>query len=402
MYGKVWIAIIYACVILALSVGVRQGFGLFVGPMALDLGWSLGSLTLALAVQNLVWGLGQPVAGLAADRYGVSYVLSVGAGVYALGILLMVVGRSEGMYALGAGVLVGLGVSATAFPIVLGAVGGLVAPERRTLVFSIVSAGGSLGQFVVPPASQYLIGEVGWRSALLFLAATLAIIPISLAFGSWTRAIFVMQEEQTSAPLRGALEAAMGHKGYWLLCAGFFVCGFHVALIATHLPIFVSLCGLGPMVGASALSLIGLFNIAGTLSAGVLATRWTNQQLLCAIYLARAAVILVFLEAPKSEPIVLAFAATMGFLWLCTVPLTSGIVAQIFGPRYVASLFGIVFLSHQLGAFFGAWSGGYIFDHTGSYSVIWEAAAALGVLAGFLSLPISSRPLAHFVEAKPV
>lgn len=380
-----------AC-ILTVGMGIRQSFGIFLEPMSFALALPRDVFALAIAVQNLLWGVVQPISGMVADRFGTARVLAAGGLVYAVGLLVMAGSQSAGMLHLGAGLLVGLGMSATSFAVVLGAVGRAVSPDRRSMALGLASAGGSVGQFLVVPLGQTLIDSVGWSMALAILAA-LALVIIPLAMPLSGKANVGSAAAESPQTLREALAEAGHHRGFWLLTAGFFVCGFHVAFIATHVAVFAVSCGLPAMIGATSLSLIGLFNIFGTYAAGALGGRYRKKYLLSAIYLLRGIAIVVFFAAPTTATSLLVFSAVMGVLWLGTVPLTSGLVAEVFGPRYVATLFGIVFLGHQVGAFFGAWLGGYLFDRTGSYDLMWIASVALAVLAAVVHWPIGDRPV---------
>jgi len=385
------VAAVAGALILSVSMGVRQTFGLLLEPMTLARGWGHAEFAFAIAVQNLLWGLFTPLTGALADRFGTLRVLLAGGLFYAAGVLLMGVSATPVGFVFSAGVLVGLAVSATGFPLVLSVVGRMVDERNRSLALGIVAAGGSFGQFVLPPLVQVTQQAYGWPGALLALAAVAAlIVPLALVL---IRPGSEVAGAAGGQSLRQAVAEAGGHSGFRLLAAGFFVCGFHVAFVATHLPAYLSACGLSPMAGAWALAGIGLFNIVGTLSAGALGGRFSKKYLLSAIYGLRALVIVVFLALPVTETTVMAFAASFGLLWLSTVPLTSGIVAQVFGPRYVATLFGIVMMSHQVGAFFGAWLGGYIYDLTGGYTGSWLVAIALGVFAMLIHLPIREAPL---------
>lgn len=376
--------------VLALNLGLRQSFGLFIEPMNDDLAWGVASFSLAIAVQNLVWGLSQPVFGALADRFGTARTVILGAVLYVAGLLIMAMPGSELIYHLGAGLVVGMGLSGTAFAVVLGAIGRAYPPEKRSMALGMGSAMGSFGQFAIAPTGQALIDALDWSSALLIYAAVaMLMIPCALALaGKPMHDAGAVQQS-----LRGALKEASRHSGYWLLTAGFFVCGFHVAFIATHLPGYVESQGLDPAIGAWALALVGLFNIFGTLTAGALGGRYRKKYLLSMLYGFRAVVILAFVLVPPTTVTVLVFAAAIGFLWLSTVPLTSGLVAQLFGPRYMATLFGVVFLSHQVGAFFGAWLGGVLFERTGSYDIVWWLAVALGVVAALIHLPMGDAPV---------
>lgn len=393
-----WV-IFSAAAIVTIAMGVRQAFGLFLPDMSTDLGIGRSSFGLSLALQNLLFGLAQPFVGALADRHGAGRVVAGGTLLYAAGLLAAsVAGDAIGLH-LSFGLMVGMALSATTFVVVLGAVGRVVTPERRSMAFGIVTAGGSLGQFLVVPAGQLLIGELGWRIALVALAGLIAVM-LALAVGvSGKPATNGPQGSGDGQTLRQALGEAAGNRGFWLLNAGFFVCGFHVAFIATHFPAYLTDKGLGLAIGANALALVGLFNIFGSYLFGVWGGRWSKKGLLAALYAARAVVMIAFLAAPLSPVSALLFAAAMGFLWLGTVPLTSGLVGQIFGMRYLSTLYGIVFLGHQLGSFCGAWIAGLMFDWTGSYDSIWVASVALGFIAALLHLPISEQPVARLREA---
>ena len=335
--------------------------------------------------------------GALADRFGVVRALLLGAGLYVVGLLIMALsGTPAGLY-LGAGLLIGFGVSGTSFSLVLAAVARAAPPERSSLALGLVSAGGSFGQFAMPLFSQGLIGGVGWLTALLILAVCAGLM-VPFAFGL-ARADKAGEPAKSTQSLAGALREAGGHRGYWLLNAGFFVCGFHVAFIATHLPAYLLNLNFAPMLGAWALATIGLFNIIGTFVAGFLGGRHRKKYVLSGLYLSRSAVFVLFLMMPPSPAWVLVASAAIGLLWLGTVPLTGGLVGEIFGPRYMATLFSIVMLSHQIGAFCGAWIGGYVFDITASYDIAWKIAIALGIMSAALHLPIADQALR--IEQEP-
>jgi len=384
-----------AATILALNMGVRQTFGLFLEPMTADLGIGRGSFALAIAIQNLLWGVLTPPFGILADRYGTGRCLVFGGVVYVAGIVIMALGDSLlGLY-LGGGVLVGIGVAACGFPLVLSAVARAFPPERRSFALGIASSGGSVGQFLLLPFTQMAIGGLGWVEALLTLAALSAlIVPLSAALAGRPA-----KQLDSHLSLTGAVVQAGRHRGFRLLTSGFFVCGFHVAFVATHLPAYINSLHFDPLVGATALSLIGFFNIIGGLTAGYLGGRYRKKYLLSFIYVARAVAILGLLYGPRSETTIFVFSGVFGLLWLSTVPLTSGVVGDIFGARYLATLFGIVMFGHQMGAFFGAWLGGVSYDLTGSYEPIWLLAVALGLLAAVLHWPIPDRAMT--AEAPP-
>ncbi len=391
-----WLVVACGAVIVTLAMGVRQAFGLFMRPVGMDLGVGRDVFGLAIAFQNLLFGLVQPFIGALADRHGAGRIIAGGAILYAAGLALASVATSALGLHVSFGVMIGLALAATTFVVVLGAVGRVVPPHRRSLAFGLTTAGGSLGQFLVVPGAQGLLTELGWRTALLVLAGVVSLM-IGLSFGVAGKPA----ETSDAGPaqsLSGALAEAGRHRGYWLLNGGFFVCGFHIAFVATHLPAYLTDGGLDPNTGAMCLALVGLFNIAGSYLFGAWGDRWRKKYLLSGIYLARALLIAWFVAVPLSTATALMFAAGIGFLWLGTVPLTSGLVGQIFGVRYLSTLYGVVFLSHQVGSFFGAWAAGYAYDLTGNYDFAWNASIALGLLAALLHLPIRdmavSRPVA--------
>ena len=391
------VVLVSAVVVLGLNMGVRQTGGLFLEPMTRDLGISWTSFALAIAVQNLLWGIMTPIVSVLADRYGAGRWLALGGVIYALGLLIMGLGRSEFSLHLGAGVFIGIGVSACGFPLVLSAVARAFSERRRSLALGVAATGGSVGQFLLLPFTQVTIDGIGWSSTLVVLAALAAlIVPLAAVLTGRPQA---QAGESAFGSIRAATGQAGRHRGYQLLNCGFFVCGFHVAFIATHLPAYINTLEFDPMVGATALSLIGGFNIIGGLLAGYLGGRFRKKYLLSGIYLARAFVIALFLIGPKTELAVWLFGASLGILWLATVPLTSGLVGDVFGARYLATLFGFVMFSHQIGAFLGAWLGGLSYDLTGSYTAVWVMAIALGLLAAVLHWPISDRPVSEAAPA---
>ncbi len=380
------------------TIGVRSSFGLFLHPVSHDLGFGRGIFAFAIALQNLIWGAAQPFAGAIADRYGTGRVVACGAFVYGLGLFVMA--RASDMLTLtvGAGFFVGVGLAATGFPVVLAAMARAVSEERRSLVLGIGTAAGSLGQFVLVPVGQVFLSSYGWPIAFLLLGIVSFIMaPLAAMLAGKPK---LPSAEAAAQTLRAALVEAWRHPGYRLLTAGFFVCGFHVAFIATHLPAYLDDTGLvAEGTGAWALALIGLFNIIGSFAAGALGGKLSKKYLLSTIYAARAVVIALFVILPVSQLTVLVFAASIGLLWLSTVPLTSGLVGQIFGPRYLATLFSIVFFSHQIGSFLGIWLGGIVFDTTGSYDSVWWAGVALGVISTLLHWPIDERPVRRLATA---
>lgn len=382
--------ILSGCLICLISIGVRSGFGLFLPPVSADLGWGREVFAFGIAIQNLVWGLGQPLFGIVADKYGSARTIAIGGIFYVLGVALMSTTASPLGFHISAGLLVGLGLSGTGFGVVLAAMGRSVPPEKRSLALGFGAAAGSLGQFTLVPLSQVFLDAFGWSTAFIALAGVaLVMLPLAwpLRSGSDQRTALGGQS------LGAALTEARQHFGYCLLTCGYFVCGFHVAFIAVHLPAYVVDRGLAPEVGAWALALVGLFNVIGSLSAGYLGGRVSKKNCLSFLYSARAVVFAVFVLAPPSTASVLSFAVVMGLLWLSTVPLTTALVAQIFGPRYMATLVGIVFFSHQLGSFTGVWLGGYLYDATGSYDVVWWLGVVLGIAAALIHWPINERSL---------
>jgi MFS family permease len=380
--------------ILTLALGTRHTFGLYLPPMTLDLGWSRETFAFALAIQNLVYGLATPFAGMISDKYGAPRVLVGGTLLYALGMALMAYTQSGWDFALSAGLLVGLGLSCSGFSIVFGVVGRAFPPEKRTLALGIAGSAGSFGQFMMLPYGQTLINQIGWHNALLICAITvMLILPLSTALVEDRKA----QASRQSIP--EALREALGHSGFVLLCSGYFVCGFQIMFISVHFPAYLIDQRMTPETGMMALALIGLFNIFGTYLWGWLGNRYTKKYVLSALYFTRAAVVAVFMLAPLSPATVYLFAATIGFLWLGTVPVTSGLIADVFGVKYLATLTGIAFLFHQVGSFVGVWVGGHLFDTTGSYQLMWIFTIALGVMAGVINLPINDRPIVRPVAA---
>jgi len=379
-------------VILTLAMGVRHGFGMWMQPISQAHGWSRETYSLAMALQNLMWGVFGPFAGMVADRYGTMRVVLVGAFAYMAGLIWMAVVTQPTLFVLGSGVLIGLGLACTAFGAVSGIIGRAAAPERRSWAFGISGAASSFGQFMLMPVEQSLIGSVGWDNALYLLAALVVFLMVPMSFRLREPAHKTATGHQQS--IREAMGEAVGNRSFLLLVAGYFVCGFQLVFIGVHLPAYLKDKGvLDPHVAGTALALIGLFNIFGSYLAGQLGGRLPKRYLLSAIYFARSAVIALFLFAPLSPLSVYCFAAAMGVLWLSTVPLTNGIIAGVFGLSHMSMLAGVVFLSHQVGSFLGVWLGGYLFDVNGSYDMVWGIAVGLGVLAGLANLPVDERPL---------
>ncbi|MCP5345302.1 MAG: MFS transporter [Gammaproteobacteria bacterium] len=384
--------LISACLLLVLSFGYRAGFGLFMQPMSQANGWGRDVLALALAIQNLSWGICAVIAGGLADRYGNLRVLLSGVLLYGLGMYFMASSTTELQVISTAGLIVGAGVAGTSFGIVLPAIARAVPEERRGWALGMGTAAGSMGQFLVVPLIQLVVDSVGWFQALQFLGVSaflMALFTIPLArYGG-------PQNEADDAQVRASLARIAGNafqvRSYTLLVFGFFVCGFHVAFITVHMPGYVVDLGFPAAIGAWSISLIGLCNVFGSYYSGTLCGQRPMHRLLAFIYLARAVIIAIFLMAPTTIPGILLFSAAMGFLWLATVPPTSGLVALFFGTRYMTFLYGIVFLSHQLGSFSGVWLGGWLYERTGNYDGIWMAGIVLGILAALLHWPIREQ-----------
>jgi len=372
-----------------ITMGVKQASGIFLQPISADLGLGREAFSLAIAIQNIILGL--PLMAIVADRFGPRWIVLGGGLLFGAGLLLVqLVATSLGLY-LTLGLVVGLALSSTTYVVVLGAVAQVVPPERRGSAFGMITAAGSLGMFIVIPGAQALLSNFGWQMSFVLLAGLVGTIAI-LSFGFPNRP--GSQRPQAtdsfeSNSLAQVLLRARQHSGYWLLNAGFFVCGFHVTFIGTHLPAFLGDKGVAPMAAASALAMIGFANIFGSSLFGHLGDHFRKKFLLSFLYIGRAVVISLFLLLPITNVSALIFGGAIGFLWLATVPLTSGMVAQIFGSRYLSTLYGIVFLSHQVGGFLGVWLGGRMYDLTGSYNSVWLAAIVLGITASILHLPIS-------------
>lgn len=387
------VLIIAGSIIAAIGNGARTSFGLFTLPMTGDLGLSREGWAMAMAIQNLAWGIAQPFAGAWADRVGTGRTIAAGAAIYALGVFTMAFSPTAGMLAVTGGIVTGVGIAICSFSVVMAAFGRSVPAEKRSLIFGVATAASSFGQFAFAPISQGFINAFGWQSALLYLGmALLLIIPLSYALRGRTESV----PGQADLPFMQALARAWGYGSYKLLVIGFFVCGFHLAFINVHLPAYLVQCGLSPEVGSWTIAVIGLFNIAGSLLAGYLGGRLPKQLLLATIYFLRAVAIGLFLLIPVSEVTAYAFAAAMGLLWLSTVPLTAGLVSLFFGPRYMGMLYGIAFLSHQLGSFVGVWLGGFVYDQTGSYSLVWYLGIVLGLASAAIHIPINERSAANF------
>ncbi len=376
--------------IVTLSMGIRHGFGLWLQPVTMDRGWTRETFAFAIAVQNIAWGIAGPVAGMLADRYGAYRVLVVGALLYSLGLVLMALATSGLAFTGSAGLLLGMAQSGTTYAVVYGVISRNVAAEKRSWAMGVAAAAGSFGQFLMVPVETWLISAWGWQNAL-FVLGCLALAIVPLAKGLKEPAQVAATGFQQS--VASAVREAFGHRSFQWLMAGYFVCGFQVVFIGVHMPSYLKDHGLSPSVATVALALIGLFNVFGTYTAGWLGGRCPKRYILSGIYALRAVVISLFLLAPLTPMSVYVFAATMGFLWLSTVPPTNAVIAQIFGVQYMSMLGGFVFFSHQVGSFLGAWLGGKLYDLTGNYDVVWGIAIALGVFAALANLPVREEPI---------
>lgn len=383
--------IIAGGIIMGLALGIRHVQGLFLIPVTMDTGWSREAFGLAIAVQNLVWGLTQPFTGMVADRFGSGKVIFTGLVCYAVGLAWMSFAATPLQFTLSAGVLVGVALSGTAFGAVYGALSRLVAPSRRSWALGLAGAIGGIGQFVMVPAAQGLLNVAGWMGALLILAfATALLLPLAVPLRDNDGA---ERDARFAQTLSAALREAFAHRGFWLLNLGFLACGFQLAFITAHLPAYLLDHGLTSGDAVAGLAIIALTNIVGTYYCGHLGTYVRQKHLLAGIYLARSAAMALFVLLPLSPLSLYFFCAVMGALWLGTVPLTNGVVSRVFGVQYIATLFGFVFLGHQIGSFLGIWLGGYVFDATGSYDLLWLGAIILGAVSAALHVPIDDREL---------
>lgn len=396
MNAKSWrtpaVVLACGCLIMTISFGIRAGFGLFLQPMSLEYGWGREVFSFSIALQNLMWGALGAVAGGFADRYGPGRIIAGGAICYIIGLIGMATIETPLLMHANAGLFLGGALGGTSFGIILAVIGRTVAPEKRSLAMGVATAAGSFGQFLLLPLTQFLISRLDWHNALLVLAGVAAlIIPLSLALVGNPAASAGAKPQS----IREALHEALGEKGFHLLFWGYFVCGFHIAMLTVHLPSFVTDAGLKPEHGMTALALIGLFNVIGTFGAGWLGGRFSKKYLLSTIYLIRAGLISMLVFLPLSTATLYLFACGIGLLWLGTVPLTNGLVQQIFGMRYAAMLASIVFLGHQIGSFVGVWGAGYLYDTTGSYKIAFIASIGLGLFAAIVNLPVNETPLSE-------
>jgi len=385
--------------IVTLSMGIRHGFGLWLQPITQTQGWSRENFAFAIAIQNLAWGLAGIFAGMVADKFGAFKVIIAGAVLYALGLAGMAFSPTPLLFGLSAGVLIGIAQAGTTYAVIYGVIGRNVAADRRSWAMGIAAAAGSFGQFLMVPTESFLIQNIGWQQALVVLAMA-ALLMAPLAWGLREPGFGAGTAVRRDQSIVQALREAFGYPSFQLLMAGYFVCGFQVVFIGVHMPSYLKDKGLPPEVAGYALGLIGLANVLGTYAAGVLGQRLNKRHILAFIYLARSVAIAVFLIAPLTPMSVYVFSTIMGLLWLSTVPVTNAAVAQIFGVAHLSMLSGFVFFSHQIGSFMGVWLGGYLYDRTGSYDIVWYIAIALGVLAALVNLPIKEsaierKSLAH-------
>ena len=380
--------------IVTLSMGIRHGFGLWLQPITQAQGWTRETFAFAIAIQNLSWGVCGIFAGMLADKLGAFKVLLGGTVLYALGLVGMALSPTGFLFTLTAGVLIGAAQAGTTYAVIYGIIGRNVAADKRSWAMGVAAAAGSFGQFLMVPVESFLISSIGWQQALLVLAgAVLLIMPLALGLreSSFTGG----QAPRRDQTIAQALREAFKYPSFQLLMAGYFVCGFQVVFIGVHMPSYLKDKGLSPQVAGYALALIGLFNVFGTYAAGTLGQRMAKKNILAFIYFARAVVIAVFIAAPLSPMSVYIFSATMGLLWLSTVPPTNAAVAQIFGVAHLSMLSGFVFFSHQIGSFLGVWLGGVLYDRTGSYDIVWYITIALGVFAGLINLPVREAPISR-------
>jgi predicted MFS family arabinose efflux permease len=384
--------IVLSGVIISICMGLRQSLGLFMQPMGVDLGISAAAFGFSIALQNIVWGASQPFVGAIADRYGARPVLIGTSLVYAAGLLMMLVSRSFPGALEIAGFFIGIGAAGTGFGVLMGTISRATPESRRSQTVGLVAAAGSLGTFVLAPFGGWMIDGFGWRAAMIAFAAIAgSMVLLSLPIREQAK----IKDASASLDLREAVLQAVGHRGYLFMTLAFFACGFQLVFLTTHLPAYLALCGVAPGVGATALGLIGLFNAIGTYMFGQLGARYSQKHLLALIYLARTAIIVVFLLVPVTAASTLVFASAMGFLWLGVAPLVTGIIARVFGLTHFNTLYGIVFFSHQVGSFFGAWMGGLVFTYAGNYDFAWGALIVIGLAAFTLQWLMDERPPAE-------
>lgn len=383
--------VLCGCMIAMLTFGPRASSGIFMLPMTSEYGWGRDTFGLAIAIQNLLWGVGTPFAGAIADRFGVVRVLCIGAVIYAAGLILMAYASTPGLLHLSGGMLIGFGLSGCSFNIVLAAFGKMLPDRMRPLAFGAGTAAGSFGQFLFPPLAAGLIGTVGWQETLIiFGLAMLLVMPFAFALSSAPASSKLDERPQS---MGSAVSEALRHRSYILLVLGFFTCGFQLAFVTTHLPAYLIDRGLSIQIGGWTLAVIGLANMVGSLSSGWLSSRMPRRYLLAGIYFARGIAIAAFVLLPASPAVSIGFGVVLGLLWLSTVPPTSGLVMLMFGTRYLAMLYGFAFFSHQVGGFLGVWLGGLLYEQLGSYDFVWWLSVALSFASAIINLPIVERPV---------
>jgi predicted MFS family arabinose efflux permease len=388
-----------AAVMLSLAMGMRQSFGLFQPHMVRDIGVTTADFSLAMAIQNIVWGVTQPFVGILADRFGFRWVTLAGVAIYAAGLAVMLNATSALHLTIGSGICIGLALSCTAASVAMSVSSRAVAPARRSVTMGMVSALGSLGLVIASPMAQALISTSGWKAALIgFLGLACVMVPAAIGAGRADK-LDAPSTQQLQQSLGAVLRSAFGHSGYVVMALAFFVCGLQLVFITTHLPTYLADCGMDPSVGAAALAAIGFFNVIGSYLFGWLGGRYPKQYLLGGVYVLRSLTVAAYFLLPPTPASTLVFAAAMGTLWLGVVPLVNGLVVELFGLRYMTTLVGIAFFSHQVGSFLGAWGGGVIYDMLGTYDVAWKAAVLIGLIAGFAQMLMNVRPP---VESRPV
>ncbi|WP_457091531.1 MFS transporter [Microvirga sp. P5_D2] len=397
--------VLSGCLIALITFGPRASAGLFQIPMTTEFGWGRDTFSLAIAIQNLLWGVGQPFAGAIADRFGTLRVLCLGAVLYALGLVVMAYATTPGILHMGAGVLIGFGLSGCSFNLVLGAFSKLLPEKWRPMAFGAGTAAGSFGQFLFPPIGNVLIDSVGWQQTLIvFAGSILIVLPLSISLATRPNASAGSQSGPQPAPgqsITQALTEAFRHRSYVLLVLGFFTCGFQLAFITAHLPAYLRDAGLSASIGGWTLAVIGLANAFGSLTSGWLSTRMAKRWLLAWIYLGRSVAIAAFILLPASPVTSIAFGISIGLLWLSTVPPTSSLVMLMFGTRYMAMLYGFAFFSHQVGGFLGVWLGGILYEVYGNYTMVWWLSIALGIASALINLPIKEQPVERGPALQP-